>query len=138
MRELTPPRLRNGCFAMPQGVAWIPVDEALARLREVLVPVTATETLKTAEADGRVLAKECIARRSNPPRANSAVDGYGFAHAATGDGVQRLSLVDGRAAAGQPYGGAVPAGSAIRATTWSRWTVCGSEMSWVAAAAASS
>ena len=117
MSELTPPRLRDDCFAMPQGVSWIPVDEALARLRDVLVPVTGAETLKTAEADGRVLAADCFARRSNPPRANSAVDGYGFAHAATGDGVQRLPLVDGRAAAGQPYGSAVPAGSAIRILT---------------------
>ena len=117
MTELTPPRLRDDCFAMPQGVSWIPVDEALARLRDVLVPVTGTETLKTAEADGRVLAADCVARRSNPPRANSAVDGYGFAHAATGNGVQRLPLVDGRAAAGQPYDGAVPAGSSIRILT---------------------
>ncbi|MBM3613200.1 MAG: molybdopterin molybdenumtransferase MoeA, partial [Alphaproteobacteria bacterium] len=38
-----PPRLRNDCFAMPQGVAWVPVDEALARLRAVLAPLTGAE-----------------------------------------------------------------------------------------------
>lgn len=115
--NLTPPRLRDDCFAMPQGVSWIPVDEALAKLRDALIPVTGTEMLETAEADGRVLAEDCIARRSNPPRANSAVDGYGFAHAATGDGVQRLPLVEDRAAAGQPFKGSVPHGSAIRILT---------------------
>lgn len=112
-----PPRLRDDCFAMPQGVAWIPVDAAKARLRAALAPVAATEILRPAEALGRVLAADAIAERSNPPAPNSAVDGYGFLHAATGAGVQRLPLVDGRAAAGGPYPGAVPHGAAIRILT---------------------
>jgi molybdopterin molybdotransferase len=102
---------------MPQGVEWVPVDEALDRLRAVLKPVTATETRATHQALARVLAADCLARRSNPPRPNSAVDGYGFAHAATGDGPQRLPLVEGRAAAGQPFAGAVPHGAAVRILT---------------------
>lgn len=117
MSELVPPRLRDDCFAMPQGVAWMPVEEALARLRAGLVPVGQTETLPPAAAAGRVLARDAIARRANPPRANSAVDGYGFAHAATGAGVQRLPLVEGRAAAGQPFAERVPPGHAIRILT---------------------
>ncbi|WP_236545244.1 molybdopterin-binding protein [Tropicimonas marinistellae] len=112
-----PPHLRDDCFAMPQGVAWVPVDEALDRLRGALSPVTETVTCRTAEAGGRVLASAPIARRSNPPMPNSAVDGYGFAHAATGDGPQRLPLLAGRAAAGQPYDGQVPEGAAIRILT---------------------
>ncbi|MCU9848852.1 molybdopterin-binding protein [Defluviimonas sp. WL0024] len=117
MSELIPPRLRDDCFAMPQGVEWVPVDEALARLRDALAPVTQTERVASAAASGRVLAADAVARRSNPPRPNSAVDGYGFAHEATGAGVQRLPLAAGRAAAGQPYDGAVPAGHAIRILT---------------------
>lgn len=115
--ELIPPRLRNDCFAMPQGVSWIPVDEALARLRDVLHPVTGTQTLPLAQGLGRVLAGDCKAQRSNPPHANSAVDGYGFAHAATGDGICRLPLAAGRAAAGQPFAGDVPPGQAVRILT---------------------
>lgn len=114
---LTPPRLRDDCFAMPQGVAWVPVDDALARLRAALLPIAGTERLAGRDALGRILAADAVARRSNPPRANSAVDGYGFAHAATGTGVQRLPLVSGRAAAGQPFSGAVPRGQAIRILT---------------------
>ncbi len=114
---LTPPRLRDDCFAMPQGVAWVPVDVALARLRDGLHPVTGAETLPTAEAAGRILAAAPTARRANPPMANAAVDGYGFAHAATVAGEQRLPLLEGRAAAGQPYGAAVPAGAALRILT---------------------
>lgn len=114
---LTPPRLRNDCFAMPQGVEWVPVDTALSLLRERLHPVTGIEEIAVARALGRVLAAPAMAARSNPPRPNAAVDGYGFAHAATGAGVQRLPLVDGRAAAGQPFAGAVPEGAAVRILT---------------------
>lgn len=115
--HLTPPRLRDDCFAMPQGVAWVPVDDALARLRAGLHAITGTEEVAVSGALGRVLAADVAARRSNPPAANSAVDGYGFAHAATGAGVQRLPLVSGRAAAGQPFAGAVPRGQAVRILT---------------------
>lgn len=113
----TPPRLRDDCFAMPQGTSWVPVDAALARLHDALRPVTGVEDLPIGAAQARILAQDAIAQRSNPPRANSAVDGYGFAHASTGDGVQRLPLVDGRAAAGQPFDAAVPAGHAVRILT---------------------
>lgn len=112
-----PPRLRDDCFAMPQGVDWVPVDAALDKLRAALHPLTATESRPTAGAAGRILAAPVLARRSNPPRPNSAVDGYGFAHAAIGEGAQRLPLVTGRAAAGQPFDGAVPRGAAVRILT---------------------
>ncbi|MBT8424122.1 MAG: hypothetical protein KJO67_04040, partial [Silicimonas sp.] len=117
MPGLKPPRLKNDCFALPPGVDWTPVDGALARLRERLRPVVGTESLPLDRALGRVLAEAVKAIRANPPAANSAVDGYGFAHAATGDGDQVLPLIEGRAAAGQPFGGAVPAGHAIRILT---------------------
>jgi len=115
---LTPPRLRNDCFAMPQGVDWVPVDDALARLRAALVPITDAEEIAVAAAGGRVLAADVAARRSNPPHANAAVDGFGFAHAAlAGDGPYELPLVTGRAAAGQPLDGPLPPGAAVRILT---------------------
>ncbi len=115
--QIQPPRLKDDCFAMPQGVDWVPVDSALARLRAALPPLTDTQDLTMDQALGRVLARDVSAQRSNPPRPNSAVDGYGFAHAATGAGVQRLPLMQGRAAAGQPFDGAVPPGAAVRILT---------------------
>lgn len=115
--DLTPPRLRDDCFAMPQGVTWVPVDDALARLRAALVPLTDTQLVHPAQALGAVLARDAVAQRSNPPRANSAVDGYGFAHSATGDGVQKIPLSRGVAAAGRPFDGSVLAGEAIRILT---------------------
>ncbi|MEQ9038066.1 MAG: molybdopterin-binding protein [Silicimonas sp.] len=114
---LVPPRLKNDCFALPPGVDWTPVDTALTRLRKRLHKVVGTESIACQNAGGRILAMDAIARRSNPPAANSAVDGYGFAHAATGSGDTVLPLLEGRAAAGAPYDGRVPTGHAIRILT---------------------
>ncbi len=114
---LTPPRLKNDCFALPPGVDWTPVDEALARLRKTLTPVVGQTTQPTSDAFGRILAAPALAHRSNPPGANSAVDGYGFTHAALTTGDQHLPLMSGRAAAGQPFAGQVPPGQAIRILT---------------------
>jgi molybdopterin molybdotransferase len=112
---LKPPRLKNDCFALPGGIEWTPVDDALGRLRERLLPVVAIET--AAPKSGRVLAKDAVASRANPPAANSAVDGYGFAHSATGSGDQVLAIANGRAAAGAPFDGTVDEGQAIRILT---------------------
>lgn len=115
--QTLPPRLRNDCFAMPQGVNWVPVDAALTKLKDALHPIKPTQTIQSHQAQGRILAVDTVARRSNPPRPNSAVDGYGFANAATGEGPQKLPLVQGRAAAGQPFAGTVPHGAAVRILT---------------------
>ncbi|SFE83706.1 molybdopterin-binding protein [Roseivivax sediminis] len=112
-----PPPLKNDCFALPPGVDWTPVDEALAALRAGLSPVTGPESVPLEEAAGRVLARDVAARRSNPPQPNTAVDGYGLA-APDGAGAENvLPLAEGRAAAGAPYPGAVPAGNAVRVLT---------------------
>lgn len=109
--------LRNDCFALPPGVNWTPVDEALARLKERLHPVVDIEAdVPLAQCNGRILARDVEAPRAHPPSTNSAVDGYAFAGPLTEVPAQ-LPLVDGRSAAGVPYQGQVPAGSAIRILT---------------------
>jgi molybdopterin molybdotransferase len=115
--SLTPPKLTNDCFSLPSGVNWTPVDEALDALRKAMRPVVGETSRRVSDASGAVLSHGVTANRSNPPAANSAVDGYGFAHSSlpTGDAV--LPLVDGRAAAGGAYHREVPAGSAIRILT---------------------
>ncbi len=114
---LAPPPLRDDCFALPAGVDWTPVDDALAMLQHRLHPVVGLEDVAVKHASGRILAEDVIAVRSNPPLPNTAVDGYGFAFDSLGEGNQVLPLVDGRAAAGIAYGGRVPAGHAIRVLT---------------------
>ena len=112
---MRPPRLTNSCFALPPGVHWTPVREALAYLKAQLSPITSTERLPVVEADRRIAAADIIARRSNPPLPNTAVDGYGFS-GGRGEGVHVLPLATGRAAAGDAPA-ALPEGHAMRVLT---------------------
>ncbi len=114
--DIAPPPLKNDCFALPAGVSWTPVDDALNLLRDRVRPVTGVETVSLDRAMGRVLAEDVLAKRSNPPLPNSAVDGFGFSGPIPG-GAHVLPLINGRAAAGVPFEGTVPAGSAIRVLT---------------------
>jgi len=109
--------LRNDCFALPPGVNWTPVDEALERLRSRLHPVVGVErAVPLSQVNGRILATDVYAPRAHPPSNNSAVDGYALAGPIT-DVPCVLPLVDGRSAAGGPYTGQVPEGHAIRILT---------------------
>ncbi len=114
--ELVPPPLRNDCFALPAGVDWTPVDQALELLRERLRPVARVGSVGLGQALGRVLARDHPAQRANPPQANSAVDGYGFAGGVAA-GAHVLALQAGRAAAGVPFDGVVKPGHALRILT---------------------
>lgn len=110
-------KLTNDCFALPQGVHWTPVDDALAHLRSSLRCVVGSQTVPLAQACGRVLSDAAIANRANPQAPNSAVDGYGFSASCLSAGAMTLPLIEGRAAAGQAFQGVVPEGSAIRILT---------------------
>lgn len=112
-----PNRLPSNCFALPPGVDWTPVDVALQNLRAALSTVVGTETVSVEGAGGRVLADEVRAKRSNPPVANSAVDGFGlWLDAPMGERLV-VPLEEDRAAAGDPFEGAVPEGHAARVLT---------------------
>ncbi|WP_299295223.1 gephyrin-like molybdotransferase Glp [uncultured Tateyamaria sp.] len=111
-----PVPLRNDCFALPPGVDWTPVDTALADLRARLGPVVGQADVAVADALGRVLARDVVARRAHPPLANTAVDGYGFMNG-RGPGPHQISLVAADMAAGAVPDTAVPAGTAIRILT---------------------
>ena len=114
---MKPPPLKDDCFALPPGVTWTPVDQALELLRSRLKPVVARTEIRVNGAVGRIAAEAVRAKRDNPPTANSAVDGYGFRfHAPSGD-TYSLDLLAGRAAAGAPFHGSVVAGQAVRILT---------------------
>jgi len=109
--------LRNDCFALPPGVNWTPVEEALERLRSRLHPVVEVEHgVALSLVNGRILASDVYAPRAHPPSNNSAVDGYAFAGPLS-DVPCAMPLVAGRSAAGEPYTGQVPEGHAIRILT---------------------
>jgi molybdopterin molybdotransferase len=64
-------------MAMPPARApLLPLTEALALLLATVEPISATETLATLDADGRVLAADVVSDLHVPPQDNSSMDGY--------------------------------------------------------------
>lgn len=90
----------------------ISVDEARTLVLALAQPIE-TETIPTQEALSRALAAPVLARLTQPPFDASAMDGYALRDA---DLPGPLTVV-GTAAAGVPYQGDTPAGSAIRIFT---------------------
>ncbi|RZJ61256.1 MAG: molybdopterin molybdenumtransferase MoeA [Acidovorax sp.] len=52
------------------------LDDALAELLAHAVPLAATQPVSTFDADGRVLAQDCVSALHVPPQDNSSMDGY--------------------------------------------------------------
>ncbi|MDF1607345.1 molybdopterin molybdotransferase MoeA [Hoeflea sp. YIM 152468] len=96
-------------------MALIPVNEALERILEGAAASGEPEMLPLAETFDRVLARDLMARRTHPPFAASAMDGYAVrAEEAQAGAILRLQ---GESAAGHGFDGALDAGAAIRIFT---------------------
>jgi molybdopterin molybdotransferase len=108
-------QLSDDCFAF--GGVLLSVDGALRLIDERLGPVVEAETVPLTVALGRILACDIVAGMDVPPHANSAVDGYAFAHADLLPDRETILPVGGRAAAGHPLGRAMGCGEAIRIFT---------------------
>ncbi|MBR1127915.1 molybdopterin molybdotransferase MoeA [Bradyrhizobium iriomotense] len=96
-------------------MALMPVSDALAAVLAGAEPL-AEEAVALDQAYHRVLARDVAARRTQPPEAMSAMDGYAVraADAATID--SQLTVI-GEVAAGRPFAGLVGAGEAVRIFT---------------------
>ena len=68
------------------------VDEALARLRAAVRPVSETESVPTLAGTGRVLAQAQTSRLDVPPLDNTAMDGYAVRSADCASGAARLRI----------------------------------------------
>jgi molybdopterin molybdotransferase len=87
--------------------------EDAARLVLERTPVLEAEKVGLGDCPGRVLAEDLVASRALPPFPSSAVDGYAIRSA---DGGGRLRVV-GESAAGRPFDGPLPPGTAARILT---------------------
>lgn len=96
-------------------MALISVAEALARVLDGAEPLPA-ESVPLAEAEGRVLAEDLAAKRTQPPDDVSAMDGYAVRAADVASVPAKLKLI-GEVAAGRPFAGTVAAGEAARIFT---------------------
>src|SRR5256886_7865679 len=93
----------------------ISVEEALARLLAPLEALPA-EQVSVADAVGRVLAEDVAARRTQPPFAVSAMDGYAVRAEDVARVPAKLRIV-AEIPAGAGFGGTIGAGEAARIFT---------------------
>ena len=93
----------------------IPVAEARQRILADLAVMPA-EQVGLNEALGRVLAEDVVSRRTQPPQAVSAMDGYAVRAADVANVPASLTVI-GAAPAGDPFDGSVDAGQAVRIFT---------------------
>lgn len=91
----------------------VPLETALERMVGSIEPL-APRALALLEADGCVLAEDCVATRTKPPFAVSAMDGYALANAPSAG--ERLQVI-GELPAGAMFLGTVGAGNAVRIFT---------------------
>jgi molybdopterin molybdotransferase len=94
----------------------ISVAEALARVLASAPAPVGVESISIEAALGRTLAQDVHARRTQPPFANSAMDGYALRAADTTPAPARFRVI-GESAAGRAFAGAVGAGEAVRIFT---------------------
>jgi len=95
--------------------ALLSVADALVRVLDGVEPL-ASERAPLVEADGRVLAADVAALRTQPPADLSAMDGYAVRAADVTSVPVTLEIV-GEVAAGHPFGGNVNKGQAARIFT---------------------
>ncbi|MEP6827808.1 MAG: gephyrin-like molybdotransferase Glp [Aestuariivirga sp.] len=96
-------------------MALLPVSEALARILDT-ARLTSVESVSLGDALGRILAKDIVARRDQPPFDASAMDGYAVQYEDTTALPASLKLI-GMSAAGHAFKGQVKAGTAVRILT---------------------
>ena len=115
---IDPPPARDDSIALPRGVEWMPVDQALGLLKKRIVVTTSVERCELANSCGRFLAEDIIAPNNSPPYTNSAVDGFGIcAQEFDKQAIFSLPLHKERVAAGRPLNSRVLKEEAVRILT---------------------
>jgi len=108
-------QLSDDCFAF--GGPMMSVDEAVGIIAARVTRVEDVETVRLAEADGRVLAQDVAAPLPLPPFTNSAVDGYAVSSRDLPQGEAQSFPVTGRVQAGGSAHAPVKPGEAMRIFT---------------------
>src|SRR5947209_15183846 len=94
----------------------LPVEAALARVLAGPRGPLRRESLPLSQAYGRTLAADLAAKRTQPPKAISAMDGYALRAEDAGAAGARLTLI-GTSAAGRGFAGKLGSGEAVRIFT---------------------
>ncbi len=111
-------QLSDDCFSGTGRL--MPVEDALAIMRDRLTTVAATERVPLDAAAGRIVAADLVSGMNVPPHDNSAVDGYAFRNSDLSAGKATRLAVTGRVVAGHgsgPGGPEIAPASAVRIFT---------------------
>lgn len=116
--------IRQPSCTDPSDPDLLPVEIAVQRIMDALVPLTEVEWVPLREALNRVLGEDQPSPIDVPSYVNSAMDGYAILssdipNSVGGDGEEHEATltVVGTAWAGQPYEGKLSRGSAVRIMT---------------------
>ena len=110
-----PKKLLDDCFL--HDCDRLTHQQALEILRSRVASVTEPETIKVADAAGRIVAQAARAMSPVPAHTNSAVDGYAFATRSYDQAAGTTFELNGRAAAGHPLATTPREDAAIRIFT---------------------
>ena len=95
----------------------LPIEDALARIKNTIHPLKASETVLLKDALGRILSEAVYAPINSPNETNSAMDGYAFSSAEITKGREFSLNLIGTSWAGRPFKGVLQAGQCIRVFT---------------------
>lgn len=93
------------------------IDDALARVKAAVTPVSSNEKISLKDALGRVLAEPVYSPINIPHDRNAAMDGYAFASGDRVEGQAFTLTLAGTSWAGQPFQGQLQAGQCVRIFT---------------------
>ncbi len=93
------------------------IEDALARIKNTIYPLKASETVLLKDALGRILSEAVYAPINSPNETNSAMDGYAFSSAEITKGREFSLNLIGTSWAGRPFKGVLQAGQCIRVFT---------------------
>ena len=93
------------------------IEDALARIKNTIHPLKASETVLLKDALGRILSEAVYAPINSPNETNSAMDGYAFSSSEITKGRAFILNLIGTSWAGRPFKGVLQAGQCLRIFT---------------------
>ncbi len=100
-----------------ESVSSFTMEEAQARIRESVTPISGVEDVPLKQARGRILAVNLMAPFDLPPFPNSAMDGYALRHGDIAGQMEACLTIIGTSSAGKPYDGLLGPGECVRLFT---------------------
>lgn len=107
--------MTDSCSIEAAGL--ISIEQALEKIKQLVLPIDDNERVVLKKALGRVLAKPVTSPINIPPERNSAMDGYAFSSSDIDKNQTFTLILAGTSWAGRPYDKAITSGECVRIYT---------------------